>query len=57
MTLTDRIPAEPDPDAVFEAFEAWTVEQGLALYPAQTEALLEVGRGSHVILSTPTGSG
>ncbi len=57
MTLTDRIPAEPDPDAVFEAFEAWTVEQGLALYPAQTEALLEVVSGSHVILSTPTGSG
>jgi superfamily II RNA helicase len=56
-TLTDRIPAAPDPDAVFEAFEAWTVEQGLALYPAQTEALLEVVSGSHVILSTPTGSG
>ena len=56
-TLTDRIPAEADPDAVFEAFEAWTVEQGLALYPAQTEALLEVVSGSHVILSTPTGSG
>ena len=56
-TLTDRIPAEADPDAVFEAFEAWTVEQGLTLYPAQTEALLEVVSGSHVILSTPTGSG
>ncbi len=62
MTLTDRIPERadpdaPDPDAVFEAFEQWTTEQGLTLYPAQTEALLEIVTGAHVILSTPTGSG
>ena len=30
---------------------------GLELYPAQTEALIELVSGSHVILSTPTGSG
>ncbi len=57
MTLTDRIPGRPEPDAVFDAFLAWTGEQGFTLYPAQTEALLEVVTGSHVILSTPTGSG
>jgi superfamily II RNA helicase len=58
MTLTDRVPAAPaDPDAVFEAFNGWVTEAGLDLYPAQTEALIEVVSGSHVILSTPTGSG
>ncbi|AOS63057.1 DEAD/DEAH box helicase [Actinoalloteichus hymeniacidonis] len=57
MTLTDRIPPTPDPDVLFEAFSDWADEQGLALYPAQQEALIEVVTGSHVILSTPTGSG
>ncbi|MCW2666124.1 MAG: box helicase domain protein [Frankiales bacterium] len=57
MTLTDLLPAEPDPDALFEAFELWAGERGLTLYPAQTEALLELLTGSHVVLSTPTGSG
>jgi len=42
---------------VFDAFTGWASEQGLSLYPAQTEALLEIVTGSHVILSTPTGSG
>jgi superfamily II RNA helicase len=57
MTLTDRLPASPDPDALFDAFAGWVGEQGLALYPAQTEALIEIVSGSNVILSTPTGSG
>ncbi|MBW3648379.1 MAG: DUF3516 domain-containing protein, partial [Actinobacteria bacterium] len=63
MTLSDRLPApmresgSPDPDAVFEAFVSWATELGLALYPAQVEALLEIVTDSHVILSTPTGSG
>ena len=56
-TLTDRLPSPPEPDAVFDAFVEWASEQGLALYPAQTEALLEIVTGSNVILSTPTGSG
>jgi superfamily II RNA helicase len=56
-TLTDRVPDPPEPDAVFDAFTGWAAEQGLSLYPAQTEALLEIATGSHVILSTPTGSG
>jgi superfamily II RNA helicase len=50
-------PAPADPDAVFEAFAHWVGEQGLDLYPAQTEALIEVVSGSNVVLSTPTGSG
>jgi superfamily II RNA helicase len=57
MTLTDRLPDDPDPDTLFLAFEEWVTEQGLTLYPAQEEALIEVVSGSNVILSTPTGSG
>jgi superfamily II RNA helicase len=57
VTLTDHLPAQPDPDALFDAFEAWTQAQGLTLYPAQQEALIEVVSGSNLILSTPTGSG
>ena len=62
MTLLERLPrivdADPvDPDTVFEAFSGWCDDQGLALYPAQTEALIELVSGSNVILSTPTGSG
>ncbi len=57
MTLTDRVPTDAGPDAVYEAFEAWTGEQGLTLYPAQQEALIELVSGSNVILNTPTGSG
>ena len=57
MNLIDRLPTSPDPDAVFEAFVGWSSDQGLELYPAQAEALIEIVSGSHVILSTPTGSG
>ena len=61
-TLTDLLPpptgdAPPDPDAIYGAFASWATEQGLALYPHQEEALIEVAMGSNVILSTPTGSG
>lgn len=57
VTLIDQLPAEPDPDALFEAFSTWAEGQGIALYPAQEEALIEVVSGANVILSTPTGSG
>ncbi|MGD9531218.1 MAG: DEAD/DEAH box helicase, partial [Pseudonocardia sp.] len=58
MTLTPRLPATPDPDALVEAFADWAFEeQGISLYPAQEEALLELVTGANVILSTPTGSG
>ncbi|MGN6132483.1 MAG: DEAD/DEAH box helicase [Nocardioidaceae bacterium] len=57
MSLLDRLPGTPDPDSLFDAFEGWAADQGLELYPAQEEALIEVMTGSNVILSTPTGSG
>ena len=58
MTLLDSIRAgEIDADSLFEAFETWADEQGLSLYPAQEEALLEIFTGANVILSTPTGTG
>ena len=57
VSLTDRLPASDDPDAVFEAFAGYVAEQGLTLYPAQEEALIEVVTGANVVLSTPTGSG
>ncbi len=56
-TLADRLPAGDDPDALDEAFVSWAADQGFDLYPAQQEAVLELVTGSHVILSTPTGSG
>src|SRR5450755_4582389 len=57
MTLTDLLPETADPDALFDAFASWAKEQGLALYPHQEEALIEIVSGANVILSTPTGSG
>src|SRR5450830_1189650 len=58
--LADRLPdgdQRTDPDALHGAFVGWAGDQGFELYPAQQEALLELVTGSHVILSTPTGSG
>jgi len=63
MTLFDRIPPDPtpgtapDPDAVYEAFAAWAVEQGRPMYAHQDEAMMELVTGANVIVSTPTGSG
>ncbi|MFL6141394.1 MAG: DEAD/DEAH box helicase [Labedaea sp.] len=57
MTLTDLLPAAADPDELFDAFSSWAADQGLTLYPAQQEAMIEIVSGSNVILSTPTGSG
>src|SRR5690349_19545974 len=57
MTLTDRLPATPDPDVLYATFAEWASQRGLSLYPAQQEALIEIVSGSNVILSTPTGSG
>nr|WP_194720285.1 DEAD/DEAH box helicase [Cellulosimicrobium arenosum] len=42
---------------MYEGFTTWVGEQGLELYPHQSEALIELVTGSHVILATPTGSG
>src|SRR5690349_7880074 len=57
MTLADLVPTDPDPDALYDAFNGWVEAQGLSLYPAQQDALIELFSGSNVILSTPTGSG
>ncbi|MDQ2708225.1 MAG: DUF3516 domain-containing protein [Actinomycetota bacterium] len=57
MTLTEQLPDTVDADALYDAFTLWTTDQGLTLYPAQEEALIELLSGSNVILSTPTGSG
>ncbi|HEX6856834.1 MAG TPA: DUF3516 domain-containing protein [Streptosporangiaceae bacterium] len=57
LSLTDELPAETDPDTLYEAFASWAEDRGLALYPHQEEALIEVVSGGNVILSTPTGSG
>jgi superfamily II RNA helicase len=51
------VPDSDDPTAIYEAFEGWAKQQGLVLYPAQEEAMIELASGSNVILGTPTGSG
>ncbi|MGH1493888.1 MAG: DEAD/DEAH box helicase, partial [Acidimicrobiales bacterium] len=56
-TLTDHLPSTPDPDALVDGFVDFVAEQGIELYPAQEEAILELLDGNHVILNTPTGSG
>src|ERR1700683_4619658 len=57
VALIDVLPATPEPDALFDAFAGWSKQRGLALYPHQEEALIEIVSGANVILSTPTGSG
>src|SRR5689334_9149223 len=55
--LTDRLTSIADEDELFDTFSHWAAERGLALYPAQEEAVIELVSGANVILSTPTGSG
>ena len=55
--MLDLLPSDPTADAVYEAFMGWAEEQGLALYPHQEEAAIELFSGNNVILATPTGSG
>ncbi|HEX9243528.1 MAG TPA: DUF3516 domain-containing protein [Anaeromyxobacter sp.] len=45
------------PDVVLDRFVGWVASTGLALYPAQEEAILHLLDGSHLVLATPTGSG
>ncbi|HSN11871.1 MAG TPA: DEAD/DEAH box helicase, partial [Propionibacteriaceae bacterium] len=56
-SLVALLPESPDEDALYDAFVAWTRDQGLSLYPAQQEAVLELVTGANVVLATPTGSG
>jgi superfamily II RNA helicase len=46
-----------DADTILARFMGWVASTGLALYPAQEEALLEIMADKHVVLNTPTGSG
>ena len=55
--LTELLPAPWDSDAFVGIFEDWVREQGIRLYPAQEEAVLELIIGRHLVLSTPTGTG
>ncbi len=57
MSLVHAIPEEPGADELYDAFLGWTDEQGLALYPHQEEAAIELFSGNNVVLATPTGSG
>jgi len=57
--LADRVPPRPgtSPDELLDLFLGHARESGLALYPAQEQAILELLTGSNVVLATPTGSG
>ena len=55
--LTSYVPKDPTSESLLDNFLCYTTDQGLELYPAQEEAILEFFEGNHVILSTPTGSG
>jgi len=57
--LLARVPdgGTRDPDVVLGRFLGWLADAGIAPYPAQEEALLELLGGRHVVLQTPTGSG
>lgn len=44
-------------DSLYESFHEWAESTGRPLYPHQDEALAALLTGSHVIVSTPTGSG
>ena len=56
-TLAELLPETPDEDSLYAAFSTWTEAQGIAMYPAQQDAVLELVTGANVILATPTGSG
>ncbi|MEQ8717352.1 MAG: DUF3516 domain-containing protein [Acidimicrobiales bacterium] len=52
-----RPPVDAGPDEILETFVDHVTDQGLELYPAQEEAILEILAGNNVIVNTPTGSG
>ena len=52
------VPGETIPsDEILDTFVAWAADKGLALYPAQEEAVFSILEDQHVLLATPTGSG
>ncbi|MCC7181904.1 MAG: DUF3516 domain-containing protein [Acidobacteria bacterium] len=58
-TLSDLLPYGPEVtnDLILDRFLDYVSGRGLALYPAQEEAILALLDGQNVILNTPTGSG
>ncbi len=59
-SLADRVPPRAGactPEALLELLLGHFQDLGIALYPAQEQAVLELLSGNNVILSTPTGSG
>jgi len=59
VSLADRVPPRPGslPETLLELLLSHFRSQGLSLYSAQEQAILELLTGSNVILATPTGSG
>jgi hypothetical protein len=57
FNLLESVPPRADADAAYAGFVDWAADRGLALYPAQDEAIIEIVSGANVILSTPTGTG
>jgi replicative superfamily II helicase len=61
MSVLDRylddLGERVDADTLLTRFLEYTSDQGLELYPAQEEAVMELFVGNNVILNTPTGSG
>ena len=51
------LPDHVSADTLYDAFVEWTAERGLALYPHQEEAAIELFDERNVVLATPTGSG
>ena len=58
-TLFELLPSRRDApsDDLLDRFLEYVDDRGLALYPAQEEAILALLDGQNVILNTPTGSG
>ncbi|ADO71371.1 DEAD/DEAH box helicase [Stigmatella aurantiaca] len=59
--LAALLPARGEPplstDETLNRFVGYVTSNGLELYPAQEEAILELLAGNHLFLKTPTGSG
>ncbi|MGB5703007.1 MAG: DUF3516 domain-containing protein [Polyangiales bacterium] len=53
----DDLDANVDGDTLLTRFVEYTTDQGLELYAAQEEAIMELFVGNNVVLNTPTGSG
>ncbi len=53
----DELGEKVDGDTLLTRFLEYVSDQGLELYPAQEEAVMELFVGNNVILNTPTGSG